>query len=383
MKRKISSVSRHRTFSAVYSRGAGHSRGAVHLRGAVRWLAGASVLVAVGCSDDDSGSGPGPWTSGTTSSTVPSSTLPTTSPSTPTTSAPTGTVPSTTGPVTSPTTTEPTVTGTSGVTTETSASADTASSLDPASSASSETSVDLGTTDVELPTLDPDAGVDSTSSEAAGDTSTAVTDEPTSDVVSDVPDASVTEESSEDVTTGTTSETSEESVGETATSEGQTSSGDDTAPSPYGANLFTDSGFETGLGSWVGLGDGVVVDRSTTAYAGQYSARATNRGDGWHGIQTNITALVTPGSTYRVDGALQISGVASAQVKLTVKVVCGADAFTPVATGTGTNTAWVTLSGEFTVPSTCEQTQTVWLYAEGPEAGTDLLLDAVSLREVL
>lgn len=358
--------------------------------GAVCWLASASILVAVGCSDDDSASRPDPSTS---TSTATSSTLPTTtSSSTSTTSAPTGTIPSTTGSGTSTVTTDPSATATSEVLTETSASIDTTSSLDPASSdpsassgvltsgdvSTSEVSTsDVSTSDVEVPTLDSDAGVDPTSSET-GETSSDVTEAPTSEPVSDVPDASVSDDSSEGDTTDVTSETTVE----TATSAGESTSSDETVAGPYGANLLTDSGFETGLGSWVGLGDGVVVDRSSTAYVGQYSASATNRGDGWHGMQTNITALVTPGVTYRVDGALQVSGAASAEVKLTVKFVCGTDSFMPVATGTASNTAWVALNGEFTVPTTCEQTQTVWFYAEGPGAGIGLLLDEVSLREV-
>lgn len=365
MKRKVISLRHQQTFRAA------------------RWLASASILGAVGCSDD-SGSRPDPWTSDTSSSTASSSTLPTTtSPSMSTTSAPTGTIPSTTGPGTSTVTTGPSTTVTSGGSTETSASADTTSSLEPASSdpgvsSGVVSSGDVGTSDTQLPTLDSDAGVDPTSSEPAGETSSDATEAPTSEPVSDVPDASVSDDSSEDDTTNETSET----IAETTSAAGESTSSDETAAGPYGANLLTDSGFETGLGSWVGLGEGVVVDRSSTAFAGQFSAVASNRGDVWHGIQTNITALVTPGVTYRVDGALQISGAASAEVKLTVKVVCGTDSFLQVATGTGSNAAWAALNGEFTVPTTCAQTQTAWLYAEGPGAGIGLLLDEVSLREV-
>lgn len=74
--------------------------------------------------------------------------------------------------------------------------------------------------------------------------------------------------------------------------------------------------------------------------------------------------------------------VASAAVRLTAAITCAGQAttFQPIGAATGTNAAFVRLSGTLNVPS-CSLSSVV-MYAEGPAAGVGLLVDDVALWQV-
>src|SRR5262249_50850993 len=96
---------------------------------------------------------------------------------------------------------------------------------------------------------------------------------------------------------------------------------------------------------------------------------------------TTITSAVVPGTSYQVSFWVSIAGAAQANVNLTQKIRCsgGSDQYSwlasPVAVQEG---QWVELKGTLNVPS-CTLSE-VTIYAEGPAAGIDLLIDNVSAR---
>lgn len=143
-------------------------------------------------------------------------------------------------------------------------------------------------------------------------------------------------------------------------------------------NLLDNPGFEGGTSGWFGIG---AVNFTTTndAHSGDVAGVASGRTASWNGIGSNITSKVVADASYKVDAFVKVAGAASAPVNLTAKVRCagGSDQYTGLAYGTATNDGWVALSGEMRIPN-CSLAE-VLVYAEGPAAGVDILLDDVSL----
>lgn len=327
------------------------------------WVLGAIAVTTAACSDDSGGPGPGPGptTSASMSTSAPSSSTTTTTSSTTATGvSPTTT---TTAPTSTSTSTEPTSTTTTTTTTTT------PTSTELTSSGTSDAPTEVPTTDV--PTLaDEDGGIDA----SPGDTAT--TDEPVTDV-----DASVSEPTSD-----VESSTSTTDAGASAVTSEQTSSG------TLGPNLLTNPDFENGnTNGWRGWGAATITATSAYAYNGTYSARAAGRTETWHGIGTqDLRTILTPGVTYQVQAAVRVAlpndppTAISHSVQLSVKTACQgeADAYTQHASATVTNSEWTILLGSFTV-STCANLTELTLYAELPPSGVDILIDDVSVREML
>lgn len=141
-------------------------------------------------------------------------------------------------------------------------------------------------------------------------------------------------------------------------------------------NIIANGDFEAGTASWFAFGPATLAT-SSDAHSGTTAAIASNRSADWNGIATNLTSLVVPTATYRASAWLKVSGAATSPIRLTAAARCagGATQFIPVAAGTGTDSAWTEIGGSLQIPDcTLED---VTLYAEGPAAGVDLLLDDV------
>lgn len=139
-------------------------------------------------------------------------------------------------------------------------------------------------------------------------------------------------------------------------------------------NLISNSTFEAGTAGWFNFGP-AVLGTTPDANSGAQAAIATGRTDTWQGIATNLASVVAPRATYRAEAFLKIAGADSGRVGLTAAVQCAGQAqqFLPVASATGNSASYVRVAGSVTVPN-CT-VQSFVLYAEGPPAGVNLLLD--------
>lgn len=152
------------------------------------------------------------------------------------------------------------------------------------------------------------------------------------------------------------------------------------APVGVGANLLPNGSFETGTSGWF-TWSGSLVATNTLFATGAQSLSVTNR-TGNAPAATNVTALVLPGKTYKVNLLTTVTGAASSSVKLTRKVTCnGSTSYTQFGNSvTVTEGQWATLSGDLVVPD-CANSE-VTFFAEGPAAGIVLYVDHVSMRQV-
>jgi GH35 family endo-1,4-beta-xylanase len=152
------------------------------------------------------------------------------------------------------------------------------------------------------------------------------------------------------------------------------------APVGVGANLLTNGGFETNTNGWY-TWSGTLALNNKLAASGSQSLQVTNR-TGNAPAATTVTPLVLPGKTYKVELWTTVTGAATSSVKVTRKVTCnGTTSYTQfVNPVTVTEGQWSQLSGDLVVPD-CANSE-VTFYAEGPDAGIDMYIDHVSMRQV-
>ncbi len=147
-------------------------------------------------------------------------------------------------------------------------------------------------------------------------------------------------------------------------------------PMSDGSNLVVGGDFEVDAGSWFSW-DGVIGVTDQNAYEGNQSLVVTNRADNGPAAY-DLTGRVTPGGTYSVSMAVDISGDMPQSVNITKKEVCPGEedeyawVINPVTVTPGT---WVELAGSFTVKE-CELTEFL-IFAEGPPGGVDIYIDNV------
>jgi hypothetical protein len=152
--------------------------------------------------------------------------------------------------------------------------------------------------------------------------------------------------------------------------------------STLGPDIIANGDFESNTNGWF-TWSGTMGTTATSAKKGSRALIVSNRpGNG--PAATTITSAVVPGTSYQVSFWVSIAGAASANVNLTQKIRCsgGSDQYSwlaaPVAVQQG---QWVELKGTLAVPN-CALSE-VTIYAEGPGAGIDLLVDNVTARAPL
>ncbi|UUZ82336.1 endo-1,4-beta-xylanase [Paenibacillus sp. P26] len=147
------------------------------------------------------------------------------------------------------------------------------------------------------------------------------------------------------------------------------------------SNLITNPGLETGnTAGWAVNGAGSIAVSTTQKHSGAYSLLSTGRTATWNGPIQNITSKVQSGKTYTCSGWVRLDNAASSTIIMTIKKVDGSGtSYTNVATGTGGNSSWVQLSGNYTLNVTGTLTE-LSIYFEGPNGGTNLYIDDVSVQ---
>ena len=149
-----------------------------------------------------------------------------------------------------------------------------------------------------------------------------------------------------------------------------------------GPNLIANSGFELGTQDWFGF-DSAVIDISTDApFSGNAAGRASGRSAAFDGIATNLLEIVQEGIEYRLTSRVRLENIDLAEVKATLKAECPAGSqFISIAAAQASNSQWNLLTGDILIPE-CGATE-LTLYFEGPDPEVNLLLDAVTLQEIL
>jgi endo-1,4-beta-xylanase len=148
--------------------------------------------------------------------------------------------------------------------------------------------------------------------------------------------------------------------------------------SAVGANVIQNGDFESDANGWFSWAGSVGVT-SSTSVTGTQSLRVSNRPSNGPAA-TNLTGAVVRNTSYQVSVWVTIEGAAQADVNLTQKIACdGVESYSWLASPLPVQQGqWVELKGTLVVPD-CNVTELL-IYAEGPPAGVDLLLDNVSAR---
>jgi hypothetical protein len=144
-------------------------------------------------------------------------------------------------------------------------------------------------------------------------------------------------------------------------------------------NLIANGSFESGTDGWFGHGI-PSLELVKREHTGRRALLATGRTDTWQGPGTDVTALVQSGWTYGASAWASIKGAPTDTVRFTAKITCeGEDAqYVPIAEATAVKGEYSELTGGLALPL-CTLAE-VWLFAEGPAAEVELLLDDVALR---
>lgn len=153
-----------------------------------------------------------------------------------------------------------------------------------------------------------------------------------------------------------------------------------TGISPTGnlaANPDLENGNTTG---WSVNGAGSIAASTAQKHSGTYSLLHTGRTGAWNGPIQNLASKVQTGNTYTCSGWVRLDNIASAPVIMTIrKTDDSGTSYENVAAATGSNSSWVQLSGKYTLKVSGTLTD-LSIYFEGPDSGTNLYLDDVSVR---
>ena len=183
------------------------------------------------------------------------------------------------------------------------------------------------------------------------------------------------------------------SVGDVTSAVVETSAPADTsAADPYGPNLHTNPGFESGQDWWWFAFTDAATTATVTdsvAHSGTYSMLVAGRTATWHGVATDLlgAGLTTPvqeGVSYHLTAWVRISGAPTDTVGLTGVVTCDGNTTYPwLVGGTVSNSGWTELSGDFTAPTCVTSLSEFRLAVNTAAAGVDIYLDDVSISQVL
>jgi arabinoxylan arabinofuranohydrolase len=147
------------------------------------------------------------------------------------------------------------------------------------------------------------------------------------------------------------------------------------------SNLMTNPGMETGnTNGWAVNGAGSIAVSTAQKHSGSYSLYHTGRTAVWNGPLSNLTTIVQNGKTYACSGWVKLDNAVSDSIIMTIKKVDGSGTtYTNVATGTGSNSSWVQLSGNYALSVSGTLTE-LSIYFEGPASGINYYVDDVSVQ---
>ena len=146
-----------------------------------------------------------------------------------------------------------------------------------------------------------------------------------------------------------------------------------------GPNLIGDSGFETGIDGWMGIGEGELEWHDGDAVAGDYSLRVTNRDEPSDGLAKNVTTLVQSGNTYEFEVWILVESDfgEGAQVVLDIQAGSGNERIESGWTVIPEDT-WIRLAGTFT-PAWTGPLSNAYLKIETDSVDSNFRIDEVVL----
>lgn len=147
-----------------------------------------------------------------------------------------------------------------------------------------------------------------------------------------------------------------------------------------GDNIVPNPSFESGTDFWFSFGADVQTT-SDPVRTGSAAGFITARTGTFQGAVVNLTDSVIPGATYQAKGYARIAGAESDTATLTAKIACEGqdDQFIGIGSGAVNNLDWTAISGSVTIPA-CTLNEFLF-YMEGPQAGVDLLVEDMELRQ--
>uniref|UniRef100_A0A0A0L014 GH10 domain-containing protein n=1 Tax=Cucumis sativus TaxID=3659 RepID=A0A0A0L014_CUCSA len=157
--------------------------------------------------------------------------------------------------------------------------------------------------------------------------------------------------------------------------------------SPRAANILLNHDFSMGLQHWhpnccngyINLAESNNRDEAFINTCAKYAV-VTDRNEGWHGLEQEITNNISPGTTYSVSASVGVSGSlqGSVDVLATLKLVYKDSTTNYLCIGRTSvlKEKWEKLEGTFSLSTMPDR---VVFYLEGPSPGIDLLIQSVEI----
>ncbi|KAK4781636.1 hypothetical protein SAY86_015738 [Trapa natans] len=151
-------------------------------------------------------------------------------------------------------------------------------------------------------------------------------------------------------------------------------------------NIILNPTFDDGLNNWEGRGCKIILhdamaDGKIVPMSGKYFACATERSQTWSGIQQQITGRVQRKLAYEVSAVVRIFGndVSKSDLRITLWTQTSdfREQYIGVAYVQATDQDWTQLQGKFLLNNSPSK---VVIYIEGPPAGTDILLNSLTVK---
>ncbi|XP_030537816.1 endo-1,4-beta-xylanase 1-like isoform X5 [Rhodamnia argentea] len=151
-------------------------------------------------------------------------------------------------------------------------------------------------------------------------------------------------------------------------------------------NIILNPIFDDGLNNWAGRGCKIflhdsMADGKIVPQSGKYFASAAERTQTWNGIQQEVTGRLQRKRAYEVTALVRIFGnnVSSTGVQITLwtQMPDLREQYIGIAKVQATDKDWTQMQGKFLLNSSPSK---VIIYIEGPPAGTDILVNSLTVR---
>ncbi len=148
------------------------------------------------------------------------------------------------------------------------------------------------------------------------------------------------------------------------------------------SEVIVNGSFEGDAAGWSPLGAVVPSIETVTPVDGCCHVRISNRNAFWNGIGQELLGRLIPGRSYRVSLWGRIDGSPRDELKVTLRRTdAEGNRYSTLAYGTARDDRWTLFEGAFTHEDD-RSLSSLFFYVEGPQAGVDLIIDAVSLTEI-
>lgn len=154
-------------------------------------------------------------------------------------------------------------------------------------------------------------------------------------------------------------------------------------PPPFCSDELVPNGtFEQGVGGWTANGAKLTLDTADAA-AGRAAMRVVEREADWASPQLDLTDILSEGVPWALRARVRADGAETAPLKWTLRadLAEGPPHYSVLWEGVGLPKTWTEVEASFALELPAPPTR-MTLYLEGPPAGVDVAVDAVSLRPV-